>query len=59
MDKKTLLNDQEAPEKNTDNAFVQVGENGKPELPSQTDNKKSNDNNSASAKPEEGTLEDR
>lgn len=29
----TRLNEQEAPEKNTDNAFVKVGRDGQPEMP--------------------------
>ncbi len=29
----TRLQEQEAPAKNTDNAFVQVGANGEPQLP--------------------------
>jgi len=34
MDKNsTGLREQEAPEKNTDNAFVKVGEDGSPQIP--------------------------
>lgn len=29
----TQFQEQEAPQKNTDNAFVQVGEDGKPQMP--------------------------
>lgn len=33
MNKDKIFIEQEAPEKNTDNAFIQVGEDGKPEVP--------------------------
>ena len=39
MDNDKKFPEQEAPEKNTDNAFVQVGEDGSPVIPS-TDDKK-------------------
>jgi hypothetical protein len=49
------LNEQEAPEKNTDSAFVQVGADGKPTIPEAQP-----DENAADAKaPKEGTLADR
>jgi hypothetical protein len=40
MDNENKFPEQHAPEKNTDNAYVRVGENGEPEMPS-SDNKKS------------------
>lgn len=39
MDNDKKFPEQEAPDKNTDNAFVQVGENGAPVVPSDTDKK--------------------
>jgi len=45
MDKKeNELQPQEAPLKNTDNAFVQVGKNGEPEIP-ETDKEYQSENN--------------
>ena len=37
MDKDKKFPEQEAPGKNTDNAFVQVGEDGSPVIPSTTE----------------------
>ena len=39
MDNDKKFPEQEAPDKNTDNAFVQVGEDGSPVTPSETDKK--------------------
>lgn len=47
--------EQEAPEKNTDAAFVQVGADGKPVMPD-TDKEDERTDNDA---PKEGTLADR
>lgn len=45
---------QEAPEKNNDKAFVQVGTDGKPVMPDAHQEQAAKDN-----KPQEGTLADR
>ena len=37
MDNDKTFPEQEAPVKNTDNAFVRVGEDGSPEIPSPSD----------------------
>ncbi len=50
MDK---LQEQSAPDKNSDNAFVKVGADGKPEMP------KSDDDKNVSDKPAEGSVADR
>lgn len=56
MDKDTIkLNEQEAPEKNTDAAFVQVGADGKPVIP----DAESTDRATDAKGPKEGTLADR
>lgn len=47
------LDVQEAPEKNTDSAFVKVGTDGKPQMPA--DEKADQD----AQRPKEGTLADR
>jgi len=39
MDNENKFPEQEAPEKNTDKAFVQVGEDGSPVIPNVTDEK--------------------
>ncbi|MDB5246169.1 MAG: hypothetical protein JWQ40_563 [Segetibacter sp.] len=39
MDNDKTFPEQEAPVKNTDNAFVRVGEDGSPEIPSASDKK--------------------
>lgn len=39
MDNDNKFPEQEAPQKNTDNAFVQVGEDGSPVIPSTKDKK--------------------
>jgi hypothetical protein len=39
MDNNNKFPEQEAPEKNTDNAFVRVGEDGSPVIPSTQDKK--------------------
>ncbi len=39
MENDNKFPEQKAPEKNTDNAFVQVGEDGSPVLPSENDKK--------------------
>jgi hypothetical protein len=39
MDNENKFPEQEAPEKNTDNAFVRVGEDGSPVMPSTKDDK--------------------
>ena len=41
MQNNKRFEEQEAPEKNTDHAFVKVGEDGKPEMPGNTDQKTS------------------
>ena len=57
MDKNKNLEEQEAPEKNTDNAFVRVREDGKPEIP---DRNNTNEDESIDKKsPEPGSLADR
>lgn len=43
MDKQDKLHEQEAPSKNTDKAFVQVGKDGEPVVP-KVDNKEDNKN---------------
>ncbi|HVG40368.1 MAG TPA: hypothetical protein VM888_02060 [Chitinophagaceae bacterium] len=58
MDKKEQLEEQDAPHKNTDNAFVRVGEDGKPELP-EDDNTNDAAGNKSSNNPKEGSLADR
>jgi hypothetical protein len=55
MDKEHIqLNEQEAPEKNTDAAFVKVNSDGKPVMEPNTSEQASQDNG-----PKEGTLADR
>lgn len=39
MDNNNKFPEQEAPDKNTDNAFVRVGENGSPVIPFDVDKK--------------------
>jgi hypothetical protein len=51
---KQKLNEQEAPEKNTDAAFVQVGTDGKPVMQDKQPTEQATDNT-----PKEGTLADR
>ena len=46
---------QEAPEKNTDSAYVKVGTDGKPEMPATEKGAPDTD----SKRPKEGTLADR
>jgi hypothetical protein len=48
------LEPQEAPEKNTDAAFVQVGADGKPKMPDENAQSKTDNQ-----PPKEGTLADR
>jgi hypothetical protein len=43
MNNDNKFQEQEAPAKNTDNAFVQVGEDGSPVIPSVEDNKADNE----------------
>lgn len=43
MDNENKFPEQTAPEKNTDNAFVQVGENGEPEMPASENIKSKNE----------------
>lgn len=50
---KQKFDTQEAPEKNTDAAFVQVGTDGKPQLPEEPSQ------NNTDTPPKEGTLADR
>lgn len=50
----TKFNEQQAPEKNTDNAFVQVGKDGQPVIP---DHEKHSE--TKSTQPEAGSLKDR
>lgn len=46
MDDNKKFPEQEAPEKNTDNAYVQVGEDGSPVMPhTNKDNEQSNTDN--------------
>ena len=55
MDKnERVLTEQEAPEKNTDHAFVQVGDDGKPVMPSVKE-----DESTGGDEPAEGTLKNR
>lgn len=49
------LDEQQAPEKNSDQAYVQVGSDGKPVLPKP----KTTEQNQQSERPKEGTLADR
>ena len=49
------LNEQQAPEKNTDAAFVQVGTDGKPVMPDADQTEQTTDANT----PKQGTLADR
>ncbi len=49
------LTEQEAPEKNTDAAFVKVGDDGKPVLPEAEDKTVAGE----SGTPQQGTLADR
>ena len=58
MDKKEQLDEQDEPHKNTDHAFVRVGEDGKPELP-EDNNTNDGERNSSSNNPKEGSLADR
>ena len=44
--------EQEAPEKNTDNAFVQVGEDGSPVIPSADKTKSETDNEDSATTPD-------
>ncbi len=43
MDNENKFPEQEAPQKNTDNAFVQVGEDGSPVIPPTKDKKTHNE----------------
>jgi hypothetical protein len=52
---KQTFDKQEAPEKNTDAAFVQVGADGKPVTPENAPNQQPSEN----SHPKEGTLADR
>jgi hypothetical protein len=55
MDKEHIqLDEQEAPEKNTDAAFVKVNSDGKPVMEPDTADQAAHDNS-----PKEGTLADR
>ena len=49
------LEAQDAPEKNTDSAFVKVGTDGKPEMPANAPAEQ----DSNTQRPKEGTLADR
>jgi len=49
--------EQQAPEKNTDNAFVQVGEDGSPVIPDKTNDDSATDKTGAKDNPT--TLADR
>ena len=56
MNKDNLqFEEQEAPEKNTDHAFVQVGADGKPVIPDPNKREQTTDTKG----PKEGTLADR
>lgn len=60
MDKKdNELREQEAPHKNTDHAFVRVGEDGHPVVPDTEKAANANGENKDRETPEEGTLKHR
>jgi hypothetical protein len=60
MDKKdNELREQEAPGKNTDHAFVRVGEDGHPVMPNAEEAAHTNSSNKEQDAPEEGTLKHR
>ena len=46
MDNEKKFPEQEAPEKNTDNAFVQVGQDGSPVIPKVEDSKQNQNDES-------------
>lgn len=60
MDQKnTDLREQDAPQKNTDQAFVQVGQDGSPVVPENESGAEGNASRQEGERPEPGTLKDR